>query len=70
MRLIHLVSLLLLLAFPSPALLAQAAPKGKGKGGVKRKGDKSDPGNWPDSSKGSAAPHAPQEEPPAATAAR
>ena len=31
MRLIHLVSLLLLLAFPSPALLAQAAPKGKGK---------------------------------------
>ncbi len=70
MRLIHLVSLLLLLAFPSPALLAQAAPKGKGKGGVKMKGDKSDPRNWPDSSKGSAAPHAPQEEPPAATAAR
>ncbi len=46
-------------------------PKGKaGMASVKLKGDKTDPRNWPDASKGSPTPHAPQEEPPAATRSR
>jgi mono/diheme cytochrome c family protein/glucose/arabinose dehydrogenase len=49
----------------------KSSPMGKaGTASVKRKGDKADPRNWPDASKGSPTPHAPQEEPPAATRSR
>ncbi len=69
--------ILLFLLCLCPLLQAQDAPKAKGKAkakqgtaSVKMKGDKTDPKNWPDSSQGAPTPHAPQEEPHAAAAAR
>jgi mono/diheme cytochrome c family protein/glucose/arabinose dehydrogenase len=70
-----LLPLVLLLA-QTALLPAQTPAKGKAKAKAKAatsggiKGDKADPRNWPDASKGSPTPHAPQVEPPTATSAR